>query len=213
MKTLLGAATVAAIAFASPALANDFSGARAEAHLGYDVTRTKLTVIEDGDTETLKDSDSGLLYGIGIGYDFAVGENQIVGIEANLDFSNAKECAELYGDDRQCIKSKRDIEVSARFGTVVAKNLLLYAKLGYANGRNKLSYHDFDNILEDYSQSFDRAGVRVGAGLEAKVSGNLYTKAEYRYTDYKNWKEADGNDSVSLGFSRHQVLGAIGYRF
>lgn len=213
MKSVLGAAIVATVAFASPALANDFAGPRIEAHLGYDAQRTKLTIVEGGDRDTLKDNDSGLLYGIGIGYDYAVTENQIIGLEANFDLSNVKECAELYGEDRQCIKSKRDIEIAARFGTVVAKNVLLYAKLGYANGRTNISYVDFEEILDDYSYSFDRDGIRVGAGVEAKVSSNVYAKAEYRYTDYKNWKLSDGADSVSLGLSRHQVLGAIGYRF
>jgi opacity protein-like surface antigen len=66
------------------------------------------------------------------------------------------------------------------------KNVLSYGRVGYTN-------------LDLGAQSAD--GVTVGGGLEVKLIGSTFAKAEYRYTDF------DGN----LG--RHGGLVGFGLRF
>lgn len=165
------AAAVAAIAFATPALAQDeatFTGFRVEGLIGYDVVSTPAISDQDG-----------LLYGIGIGYDFNAGP-VVLGVEADVTDSTTK----IAG-----IVSDRDLYVGARVGTVVGQSLL-YAKAGYTNAR-----------LESPVGNANFDGVRLGAGVEYALGGNMFLKGEYRYSNY----EAD--------LSRHQVVGGFGIRF
>ena len=76
---------------------------------------------------------------------------------------------------------RKDVAASVRLG-IPAGRVLPYVKAGYANFR-------------------DLNGVRVGGGLEYAVTNNLYSKAEYRYSDLEN------------GVGRHQALVGLGIRF
>ncbi len=71
---------------------------------------------------------------------------------------------------------------SVRVGVPVGR-VMPYVKAGYEN------FRDLD-------------GIRVGGGLEYALTKNLYTKAEYRYTDFQN-----------SGAGRHQGLVGVGIRF
>jgi outer membrane immunogenic protein len=82
---------------------------------------------------------------------------------------------------------RRDLGVGARLGYVVNDNILLYGKAGYTNWRQVAG------------RSVD--GLRLGGGLEFNVAGPVYTKVEYRYTDF------DG------GLGKHGGLVGVGLRF
>ena len=76
MTKRLFAATIGApiaILVSTAAHAESFQGFRVDLHGGYDAVSSVYTV--DGATA-----------GVGIGYDFPVGETVIVGVEANLDY-------------------------------------------------------------------------------------------------------------------------------
>ncbi|MGH6782039.1 MAG: outer membrane protein, partial [Sphingomonadaceae bacterium] len=64
------AAALAATTFVTPAFANDVSGARAEAVLGWD------------NTDFGGESRGGFLYGLGLGYDFSISDKASLGIDA-----------------------------------------------------------------------------------------------------------------------------------
>ena len=81
---------------------------------------------------------------------------------------------------------RADLGAAARLGYTLNKNVLAYGRVGYTN-------------LDLGAQSAD--GVTVGGGLEVKLIGSTFAKAEYRYTDF------DGN----LG--RHGGLVGFGLRF
>ncbi len=85
MKTTLYAlATVAVLAAAAaPASAEGF---RAEIHGGWDHVRA------DGPGINNNDSDSGLVYGIGAGYDFRIAPKVELGIDLSADLSSMEEC-------------------------------------------------------------------------------------------------------------------------
>ena len=164
-------AAVAAIALATPALAQDeatFTGFRVEGLIGYDVVSNPAVNDQDG-----------LLYGVGVGYDFNAGP-VVLGVEADITDSTTK-----FGP----LVSDRDLYVGARVGTVVGKSLL-YAKAGYTNARLELG-SDGENL----------DGIRLGAGVEYALGGNMFLKGEYRYSNYE------------FDFSRHQVVGGFGFRF
>ncbi|MFZ5748968.1 MAG: outer membrane protein [Pseudomonadota bacterium] len=194
MRTLILAAA-AATAFATPAFAQDapFSGPRAEGVIGYD------SVNGSGD------SRDGFLYGGAIGYDIQKGK-AVFGIEGEVTGSTTKgtETDALTTGDSLRVSAGRDFYVGARVGYTVTPSTLLYAKGGYTNARYNVDYTSPSLNISD-GQNAD--GFRVGAGLEQKLTGNVYAKAEYRYSHY-----SDG-DQLGDNIDRHQVLAGVGLRF
>lgn len=231
---LVSVAIAASLLASTPALAQNFTGPRAEVRLGLDVLGDKYDYTSkwedtyynysDSYSDTERTAKTGLNYGLGLGYDIAAGKNFIVGVEANLDFSDAKACEES-DDDELCLKAGRDIEVGVRGGFIVNPNTLLYAKIGYANGRLKVTGDKdlVDEVKEEYgSRAKNLDGLRLGAGVETVLSKNLYLKVEYTYTDYKSVKFADsGSDGYGYkwsyteahNFDRHKVVAGLGVRF
>ena len=162
MRALLNSAIVAVAAIAAPAFAQDaatgakFTGPRIEAHVGYDNVR-----IGSG----LGHAD-GVAYGVGAGYDFALGEGgTIAGVEVNADFTTA---------DKFGIDVKRDLSALVRVGTSLGTNGLIYGKVGYSNVR-----------LGFGGSAANGDGVRAGIGYELAFGGNAYGKIEYQYTNYE----------------------------
>ena len=176
MKKYVLAAALAA-GLAAPAMAQDdaaFTGFRVEALVGYD----------NVNVSGFKNPD-GLLYGVGAGYDFALG-GTVLGIEAEAADSTAK--LDLGGGVD--LKAGRDLYVGGRAGVIVGSGLL-YAKAGYTNARVKVT--GFGGANGD--------GIRGGVGYEFILSGKMYAKVEYRYSNY----EAD--------LSRNQAVAGFGVRF
>lgn len=159
MKTLVIAAIAALSLAATPAMANEFTGVRAEVTAGVD------DVI--GSPVDLTD----VTYGAGVGVDAELYKNVIVGVEATVDN----------------VFDRRNIGAAARIGYVVADRALVYGKVGYANWKQ--------------TTSTELEGLRLGAGVEVKVTGPVYAKAEYRYSDF------DGN------VGQHGGLVGVGVRF
>ena len=183
---LVALSSVLALAAATPAAAEGF---RAEIHSGWDHT--------DADDE----GDSGVLYGIGIGYDLKVGQRGFVGVEANLDDSTMKECEDnvILANDEACLRAGRDISVGVRGGINVSEAGKIYALAGYTNARYKFSYTTPAGVTTSDSENLD--GFRLGAGYQHAIGGNTYGKVEYRYSNYEN------------DVSRHQVLLGVGVNF
>src|SRR5687768_12570506 len=102
MKTYLYAfAAVAAIAAAAaPASAEGF---RAEIHGGWDHARA--------DDAGNNDGESGIVYGIGAGYDFAISPKVELGLDLSADLSTVDECETgvVVPGDRACIDAGRDL--------------------------------------------------------------------------------------------------------
>ena len=126
-------------------------------------------------------------------------------------WATTKSCGELIGDDRACLKAGRELEGGARLGQRYSgSGGLAYVKLAYVNARARATY---DDGVDRFSDHDDRSGVRVGIGFEQPIASRFYLKAEYRYTDFKDYKIADDEASLRYGFERHQVVGGAGIRF
>ena len=161
-------ASVAAIVFASPAMAQDSAatdaptsrvsaapaGFRIEALLGYD----------HASLEGAK--DNGILYGVGAGFDVAVSNSVSLGVDAEASDSTAKK----YG-----VKAGRDLYAGGRVSFALSPSANLYLKGGYTNARVSASGLGGTNL----------DGVRVGAGVQYLVSGKAYVGAEARYSNYE----------------------------
>ncbi len=208
------------LTISSPAMAQDssdtFSGFRLEALAGYDTSRAGSSVDDDVNEDNDQSID-GLVYGAAIGYDYAV-NNIVLGVEAELTDSTAKtefDNGDFEGFGLGDVETGRDIYVGARVGYIVNPGVLVYAKGGYTNARYNIS-STFDG--DDFRQSIDTDGYRVGAGAEYAFGTNTFGKIEYRYSNYSDAEidfEGDAPD-IALGdidTDRHQVMAGVGYRF
>lgn len=187
-------AALAAGTLATPAFAQDQSnlgGFRVEAIGGYD-----RPSVED-------ESADGVVYGVGVGYDFQSG-NALFGIEAEASDSTADErrAGILAVGDELRVRAGRDFYVGGRVGAIVGGSTLLYAKAGYTNARVRIDYEDGTaGTINDFTDRTNLDGVRAGAGAQFAIGSNAYLKTEYRYSNYQD------------GVDRHQVVGGLGFRF
>lgn len=160
MKKLLVLAGVASAVFATPAVAQDaaassmLAGPRVEALVGYDI------VSFDGADE------GGVLFGLGAGYDFAVGQGVALGLDVEASDSTT---------DAGPVSTGRDLYAGARATFAVSSGANLYLKAGYTNARIKVE--DFGSANGD--------GFRLGAGAQIGLGGKAYVGGEYRYSNYE----------------------------
>lgn len=194
--TILILAGASSLGFlAQPAAAQDsdiFAGPRVEANVGYDATHAN-----DGIPATPNTLD-GVRIGGAVGYDWALGDTFTIGVEGGVGFNVSGDTKAVIGGTALRATAGHDIDASIRVGARVTPSTLVYAKAGYANSRFTLR-STTAGVTTKVSDSDD--GWRIGAGVEQKLTDNIYAKAEYRYTSY-------GND-----VSRHQALIGLGYRF
>jgi outer membrane immunogenic protein len=177
---------IALTAAAAPAAAQGF---RAELHAGWDRVQ--------GDNQ----EDDGVVYGIGLGYDFAVTPKAFVGVDLSIDDSSVKDCeaSAILLNDELCLRAGRDLAAGVRAGVNVGERGKLYALAGYTNARFRFDYKTPAGVRTRESENLD--GFRIGAGYQHAISGNTYGKVEYRYSNYEQ------------DISRHQVLFGVGVNF
>ena len=226
---LMIAAAVAGLS--APAYAQDVSGFRIEARAGWEQAGANATLPTPDDDEevegdeflTASENDSGLTYGVEVGYDVQVGSSFVIGAYAGADLSDSESCVELIEDDLACAGLERTFTAGVRAGVPLGETSLVYVKGGYSNGKFDATYDADVTDNEDEepgaiaSFSESQGGYHLGGGLELGLSQNLYAKLEYVYTDYGNrsYLLGDGEDDPALdvGFDRHQALVGIGLRF
>lgn len=179
MKNVTIAVAIAASVLASPAMAQekgDFSGVKATAIAGYDNIDLDIAGVDNVD---------GFLYGAALGYDIQSG-NIVYGAELEATESTGK-----ISNAGGRIEVGRDLYAGGRLGYVLGDSTLLYAKAGYTNARS--SSPGLGGANGD--------GVRVGAGVEFKLSDKVFARGEYRYSNYE------------AGVSRNQGLVGLGVKF
>ena len=184
------AAAAGALAIAAPASAAAPSGARVEALIGLD----DLGLDSFGNRDDPR--SSGLVYGLGAGYDFALGTGVAVGVDVEASDSAAGIRFVSPPDDNS-FDLGLDLYAGARLTVAVAESVNLYAKGGYSSvrSRRQLINPTFPQTIET-----SEGGVRAGAGLQVELAGNLYVGGEYRFSTYGE-------------FDRHQGVATLGVRF
>lgn len=223
MRKLFLAASLAAVAAASPAFAQDgpppsdngtaFNGARAGVILGYD--RMQPGQVPNSSIDDSNSAD-GLTYGGDVGYDMRSG-NWVFGAEGEVTGSTSKvtnnpSAAGALGYGR--VKAGRDLYAGARIGYVVAPSTMLYAKGGYTNQRLDLVASDGTT---ETGEHFNLDGWRVGAGIEQALGSKAYAKLEYRYSNYGQarleYASGGNTNNFSVDTDRHQLVAGVGVRF
>ncbi|WP_083925594.1 outer membrane protein [Sphingomonas sp. Mn802worker] len=219
MKTASMMAAIAVALTAMPAMAQyelteapTHTGPRIEAKIGWDRPTLDGLLIDDGVTYRDQNGKSGLAYGGEVGYDVQL-NSVVVGAYAGVDGSTAKDCAEVFGLDRACVKAGRNITVGGRIGINLDGTFMLYAKGGYSNGRIGYEYRDFEGFLPDESYGDNLDGYHVGGGLEFTLGRRVYNRVDYTYTDYSDLALGEEGSTAKLKTARHQVTYGLGYRF
>ena len=217
---------IAGAVIAVPAAAQDnstFTGPRVEIMGGYDISKAGSDVDNDFNDEDDQSID-GFVYGIGAGYDIALG-GVVVGVEGEFAKSTAR--TSINDGDLEDLgfgasfDTGRDLYLGARVGAVVGPNMLVYAKGGYTNARYNLLAEDGVTEIET---NLDLDGFRVGAGAEYALNRNSFIKLEYRYSNYSEGEfdfvnndffDDDTGESgrFDADLDRHQVMIGAGFRF
>jgi outer membrane immunogenic protein len=210
------AAAFALAVTAAPVLAQDastpFSGPRIEGRIGWDRPDIRVTLTDGTDRLRRSAGKSGVTYGGEIGYDQGLG-SLVLGAYAGIEGASAKECGELIGNDRACLRAGRNIAAGVRAGTQVAESFMLYGKGGYSNGRASVDYRNDDLIVADINEGHNFDGFHLGAGVEAVLSNRVYGRLEYVYANYGSERERLEDVTGTLKPSRHQVVYGLGVRF
>jgi len=174
--------------------AKAFAGSRVEATIGLD--QSSDDALSGGEL-------TGLRAGGAAGYDVAIGKRVTIGVEGGIGWVIAGSAKigpfPSTGSTTYKTDAARDIDVSARIGYALSPKTLIFAKAGWAD----LRYDTHGSDGRDYGPSTAN-GLRVGAGIEQKLTKNVYAKAEYRLTRTDDYL---GHDD------RHQLLTGIGVRF
>jgi outer membrane immunogenic protein len=141
---------------------------------------------------------SGLMYGLGAGIDFNLSEKVSLGLEANFDLSTVETCSSgvIVATDKLCATAERDLSTVARLSYRLAPKTQIYALAGYTNARLRLDYTPATGPKTSIADNAD--GVRLGAGIQQDLGSGVYSKLEYRYSNYE------------AGAVRHQLLVGLG---
>jgi len=198
MRFLIASAMLASAAIASPALAQDAPAPAPDKEFqGFSITA--ITGVDNA--SAFGESGTGVLYGGQVGYDIQSGK-AVFGIEGEAIGASTKYCIAPTATTRFCDKAGRDLYVGGRLGYVVGGKTMVYAKGGYTNARDSVTYTDSVTPANNSRGAGNQDGWRAGAGVETRIGTNLVAKAEYRYSNY--------SDS---DYSRHQGVVGLGFRF
>jgi len=201
MKMLILSVLAAAI-LPGAALAQDatIGGAYVGGQIGWGQRSAELNFSLPGVTD-FDESRSGVDYGAFAGYDFAVGGNFLVGLEAGVGAGGKTlRGAPMTGLD-VAVNPKWNYDVSARAGILASPNLLLYGRVGYGAERTKVSVTSSIPGVTSDSESGWSDGLLFGGGIEYGLNEAASLRTEYRHRDM------DG------GFSADQVLAGVAFRF
>jgi len=189
LTAFAGAASAQDTPAPAPAPAPVSTGFRVEGLIGYDDAGFDSVIRGDG-----------MLYGVGAGYDFALGGIRL-GVEAEASESTARTCVPLTGlSGDVCLRAGRDLYLGARFGAMVSRGVLLYGKAGYTNFRENASFPPSVGSIETHANA---NGLRFGLGAEFAIGRRTFVKTEYRFSNYEN----------ASGFERQQAVIGFGFRF
>lgn len=201
-KSIIAAAGLAAAFAASPALAQDGSGAPGGFYIGALAGYEGLEV-ESSAGSVAANADSAV-YGVNAGYDLNLG-NAFVGVEGELSTSDGStRFPSTVAGAREGLEANGQYYVGARAGLALTPGIAAYGKVGYTSLDTRVFTES--GSLSELEESTD--GVRFGGGLQVQLPGPLEARVEYRRSTYKDLAEASQDRAAT-----NQVVAGIGLRF
>jgi outer membrane immunogenic protein len=202
MKKLILAALATALLPAS-ALAQD-AGTIGGAFVGGQIGWGKRSVDLEFGLPGVDDFDknrSGIDYGVFAGYDYGIGQNVLVGVEAGLGFGGKTLRGTPIAGLTAEVDPKWNYDVSARAGFLATPNLLVYGRVGYGAEKTRVSLVSTIQGVDSASDKGWSDGLLYGGGLEYGLNESASIRTEYRHRDM------DG------GYAADQVLAGLAFRF
>lgn len=155
---------------------------------------------------------NGFLAGAQIGYDHQI-DKMVLGAAIDFNYSDVNKTW-LNTADSYSIKLNQSYAgtARARIGYLVSNDILLYITGGAAMSKIKGVGTDMSvtpNVVNKQSQT--HYGFVVGGGAEYRVTKNVSTFVEYRYSDYqaKNYSRF----ATKADFSNSEIRIGLNYRF
>jgi outer membrane immunogenic protein len=147
---------------------------------------------DDGAGDTTALNSNGGIVGGTFGFNYQINQF-VVGFDGDIDWSGMKWSqtatdSSIFGTTTAGVSYKNDTlsTFAARFG-VAADRALFYAKAGGAWTNEKFDFNGTDPVfgsITNGSNSFNRLGWMIGAGVEYAVTDMITLKAEYNYADF-----------------------------
>lgn len=174
-----------------------WEGPYAGLHLGYGFGgRVRDTSGVNGTVGT-----DGWMGGVFGGYNFQTG-SIVYGLEADVNISGVDG-----GNATLAARTTVDGSVRARVGAAVTNDILVYGTAGGAAERLRVS----DAVG---SATNTMLGYTVGAGVDAKLTDQIFGRVEYRYSDYGSKTfNLPGVGATNIDSSNHRTTVGIGIRF
>lgn len=144
----------------------------------------------------------GWLGGVFGGYNFQQGQF-VYGVEGDVNFSGVEGSSAITS-----ARSRVDGSLRARVGVVVTDDLLLYGTAGGAAESLRLT--DGATGARD---SNTMLGYTVGAGVDARLTEQVFARGEYRFTDYARETFDLGAGPERYDSSNHRFTVGVGFKF
>lgn len=172
-----------------------WAGAYAGVSLGYGFGNN--TTITPPNTTV---GSNGIQFGGFAGYNFQAG-SLVYGVEGDIGYNGA------YGNNG-LFATRRGLEGSLRGRVGFAPNdaLLVYATGGAAATQQRI----YDAAGE---ASNGKIGYTVGAGIEAKMTNNVFGRVEYRYSNFGTQTLNTGSGARDVSSQDHRIGVGLGIKF
>jgi outer membrane immunogenic protein len=196
-----------------------WSGMYVGAAVGYGWSDPEVSFDAVPDAFVEYDID-GFLGGIYAGYNYQMSNNIVVGVEADINYSDidGDGVAVQGGVVAPGFGGTAQIEwqgsVRGRIGYAFDR-LLPYFTAGVAFGEIE---HDFFNVPTTATATFSDTftGWTVGGGLEYAVTDNIIVRGEYRYTDFGSEEYPEVfpfSEPHDFEVETHDVRFGVAYKF
>ncbi|MBI2308037.1 MAG: porin family protein [Rhodocyclales bacterium] len=217
-----GLLTLTALLVPLAAIAGPFDGPYVGVHLGQADARDKgvghdqATGANDGWSQ--KTTPDGALYGLMGGYNWRLGGNWLVGVEADFEGRSGSDRSfqKEDGVTDTGVAAKTQLKSAAslrgRVGYVFDNRAAVYATAGYATASVKRTWYDIPFGPQTESHTSWQDGWTAGVGVDYLLTGKIAARLEYRHTDYGTkkvsanlwdefYKQSLTEDSVRVGLS------------
>lgn len=157
-------------------------------------------------------AETGLMYGVRIGYDFLLAPNLLLGPEGEASNSTLETIATATVETDFVVTSEtafgRTLYAGGRIALIVSPRVSIYGRAGYVNRRlsgrisiDRLAPSGTNTLVASQRFQSFHDGLRVGVGTQARLMGSLYGGIEYRFDAYRGLPDS------------HQTALTLGLRF
>ncbi len=200
------------LALADGGSSNSFAGAYAGLGLGgtaltetmdnastVEGTVTGITGTSSGSVDAGVMGVNGSVFG---GYNFDLGSNWLVGLQAEYDYNSAKGSASSTSslDYASTIiattatvnfKLQQSYGLDANLGYLLTSDSLLYVGAGWTQGKGKMNgtlTTDYDTATETDSLNYSKTvnGIKGIVGAQQSLASNMSVREEMSYTQFSN---------------------------